>query len=190
MGSQQMMELLLARSDENAKTSQQGMLAMREEMIAKMDANTEATLATQVKMNETKEDIKTMQDNIQENLKKTMEEIMTTNQAKTGATFKELTETIEKTQMELESAELSLDARTRKTKTDAKFKELTETTEKTQMELESAELCLDARTRKLQEDLIGTKHELQARLEGVETRTDWGNTPVAGARSAPSPTFN
>jgi hypothetical protein len=42
----------------------------REEMIARMDTNKKATLATQLKMNETKEDMKTMQENIQENLKK------------------------------------------------------------------------------------------------------------------------
>jgi hypothetical protein len=45
----------------------------REEMIARMDAYTKATLATQLKTNETKEDIKTMKENIQDNLKKTME---------------------------------------------------------------------------------------------------------------------
>jgi hypothetical protein len=43
-------------------------------MIARIDANTKATLATQLKMNETK-DMKTMQENIQENLKKTIEEM-------------------------------------------------------------------------------------------------------------------
>jgi hypothetical protein len=60
-----------------------------------------ATLATQVKMNET------MQENIQENLKKTMEEIMskmdermTATQTKMDGKLKELTETMEKTQME------------------------------------------------------------------------------------------
>jgi hypothetical protein len=65
-------------------------------------------------MNETKEDMKTMQENIQENQTKTMEWMMTMNQAKTDANFKEPTETTEKTQMELQSAEMSLDARTRK----------------------------------------------------------------------------
>jgi hypothetical protein len=75
-------------------------------------------------------------------------------------------------------------------KTDAKFKELTETIEKKQMELQTAEVSLDARTRKLQEDLIETKHELQAWLEAVETRTERGNTPAAGASVAPPPTFN
>jgi mevalonate kinase len=102
------METNQARLDDNAKTSQQGMLAMNE----KMDANTKAT------MNETKKAMKTMQENIQENLKKTMEEMMNTSQAKTDAKFKELTETIEKTQMELQTAEVSLDARTRKLQED------------------------------------------------------------------------
>jgi hypothetical protein len=41
-----------------------GMLAeMREKMETKLDTNTKATLATQVKMNETKEDMKSMQEN-------------------------------------------------------------------------------------------------------------------------------
>jgi uncharacterized membrane-anchored protein YhcB (DUF1043 family) len=55
----------------------------REEIIARLDANTKATLSTQLKMNETKEDMKTMQENIQENLKKSMEIMKTMNQAKT-----------------------------------------------------------------------------------------------------------
>jgi hypothetical protein len=63
--------------------------------------------------------------------------------------------------------------------TDVKFKELTQTIEKTQMELQTAEMYLDARTRRLQADLIETKHELQARLEAVETRTEGGNTQAA-----------
>jgi hypothetical protein len=46
---------------------------MREYILSRMDANTKATLFTQVKMNETKEDMKTMQENIQENQTKTME---------------------------------------------------------------------------------------------------------------------
>jgi hypothetical protein len=80
-----------------------GMLAeMREKMETKLDANTKATLATQVKMNETTEDMKTMQENIQENLKKTMEEIMNTNQAKTDVKLEELGEAIEKTHVERE----------------------------------------------------------------------------------------
>jgi hypothetical protein len=80
MESQQMMELLLdmkARLDENAKTS----LAMNE----KIDTNTKATLAT-------KEDMKTMQEKIQENLKRAMEEILNMNQAKTDRKLKEPTE--------------------------------------------------------------------------------------------------
>jgi hypothetical protein len=84
-----------------------------EEMIARIDANTKATLATQIKMNETKEDMKIMQENIKDNLKKTMEEMMTMNQAKTEGKLKELTETIEKTQMVLQTVELSFDTQAR-----------------------------------------------------------------------------
>jgi hypothetical protein len=42
-----------------------------------------------------------------------MEEMMNMNQAKTDAKFKDLTETIEKTQLELYTAEVSFVARTR-----------------------------------------------------------------------------
>jgi ElaB/YqjD/DUF883 family membrane-anchored ribosome-binding protein len=120
MESQQIMELLLAMNEkmttkEHRKSDREKMKAMqeraeaerisdREEIIARMDANTKAKLATQVKMNETKEAMKTMQENIQENIKKTMEEIlsemeerMTATQGKTDGKLKELTETIEKT---------------------------------------------------------------------------------------------
>jgi hypothetical protein len=55
---------------------------IREKMETKLDANTKATLATQVKMNEAKEHMKTMQENIQEDLQKTMEEMITMNQTK------------------------------------------------------------------------------------------------------------
>jgi hypothetical protein len=58
------------------------------------------------------------------------------------------------------------------------------------MELQTAAVSLNARTRKLQEDLIETKHELQARLEAVETRTKRKNTPAAGASVISPPTFN
>jgi hypothetical protein len=102
MDTQQMMELLLA---------------MREDMKAS-NANTEKMNAT---LNEIKEDRNIDREEIrdgQENLKRTMEEMMTMNQAKTDAKFKEFTETIEKTQIELQTAELSLEARTRKLQAD------------------------------------------------------------------------
>jgi hypothetical protein len=69
MESQQMMEFLLAmrenmlgRLDENAKTSQQGMLAMREERKSDRE--------------EMKQEIRVAQEKVQENLKRTVEEIM------------------------------------------------------------------------------------------------------------------
>jgi hypothetical protein len=68
------------------------------------------------------------------------------------------------------------------------------------MELQTAEVSLHARTRKLQDELTQTfnktcaaieetKHELQARLEAAETRTEPG-TPVAGTSTVQPPTFN
>jgi hypothetical protein len=73
--------------------------------------------------------------------------------------------------------------------------------EKTQMELQTAELSLDVQTRELQEDLTETfnqtcaaieeiKHEFQAQLEVVETRTEQGNAPMVGAGIAQPLTFN
>jgi hypothetical protein len=52
MDTQQMMELLLARLDENAKTSQQIMLAMREEMKAILDENTKTSQEILLSMEE------------------------------------------------------------------------------------------------------------------------------------------
>jgi hypothetical protein len=52
--------------------------------------------ATQLKMNETNEDMNTMHGNIQENLKKTMEEMKTMNQAKTDGKLKELLKQMKK----------------------------------------------------------------------------------------------
>jgi predicted nucleic acid-binding Zn-ribbon protein len=60
-----------------------------------------------------KQEIVQVKKKIQENLNRTMEEIMNMNQAKTDAKFKDLTETIERTQLELYTAKVSFDARTR-----------------------------------------------------------------------------
>jgi hypothetical protein len=51
-------------------------------------------------------------------------------------------------------------------------------------------MSLDARTMKLQEDLIENNHELQARLETVETRIEEENIPAAGSSVAPPLIFN
>jgi hypothetical protein len=114
----------MQRIIEMLATNQAKLEADREEMIARMDANTKATLATQVKMNEIKEDMKTMQkraaverksdreemkqvtraghEQIQENLKRMMEEMMSANQAKRDVKLEELGEAIEKTRVERE----------------------------------------------------------------------------------------
>jgi translation initiation factor 2B subunit (eIF-2B alpha/beta/delta family) len=147
---------MLATNQAKLDADREELKADREEMIARMDANTIAMLATKVKMNEFKEDMKTMQERalverksdieemkqeiragqeqIQENLRRMMEEMTNTNQAKTDAKLKELTETIEKTQMELQTAEVSLDARTRKLQED-----LIETKHELQARLEAVE---------------------------------------------------
>jgi chromosome segregation ATPase len=69
-----------------------------------------------------------------EDLKRMMERMTDVTEAKTDAKFKELTETIEKTQMELQTAEVSLDARTKNLQ-----EELTETKNKLQARLEAVE---------------------------------------------------
>jgi hypothetical protein len=58
------------------------------------------------------------------------------------------------------------------------------------MQLQTAEVSFDGRTRELQKDLIETKHELQARLEAIVTRTQRGNTQAVGSSAAAPPTFN
>jgi hypothetical protein len=61
-------------------------------MMARMDANTKATLGTKEEMRDDREQRK---DEMEEILAK-MEERMTATQANTGGKLKELTETIEK----------------------------------------------------------------------------------------------
>jgi hypothetical protein len=86
-------------------TTLEQMKASQKEMLAKMEAERKSNL---------------------ENLKSMVEKMTNVNQAKTDAKLKELTETIEKRQMELQTAEVSLDSRTRKLHED-----LTETFNKT-----------------------------------------------------------
>jgi hypothetical protein len=102
-----------------------------------------------------------------ENLKRMMGGITNANQAKTNAKLKEITKTIEETQMELQTAEVSLDARTRKLQ-----ENLARTFNKTCSAIEV------------------TKREFQARLEAVEARTERGSTAIAGASAAQPTTFN
>jgi hypothetical protein len=85
MDTQQMMELLLA---------------MREGMKAS-NANTETM--NEMKY-ETKQEIRAGQEKIQENLKRTMEEMMNTNQAKRDVKLEEFSEAIEETHVEREKS--------------------------------------------------------------------------------------
>jgi DNA gyrase/topoisomerase IV subunit A len=156
-------------------------------------------LKAKKKMEQIMETLKTMLANNQE-----MKEKMGTNQAKADKTLKETLAKMEaERKSDLEHLKSMMERMTNvnQAKTDAKLKELTETIEKTQMELQTAEVSLDVRTRKLQEDLTETfnktcaaieetKHELQAQLEAVETRTEGGNTLTASTSTAPPPTFN
>jgi hypothetical protein len=89
MDTQQMTELLLAmreemrqRMDANTKAMNEKINELkkdekidREEMIERMDANTKATLVTQVKMNETKEDLKTIQERAETEIKSDRDEM-------------------------------------------------------------------------------------------------------------------
>jgi hypothetical protein len=70
------------------------------EMLTTNQANTKATL-NEIK-EEMKQEIRTGQEQIQENLKRTMEEMMNTNQAKTDVKLEELSEAIEETHVERE----------------------------------------------------------------------------------------
>jgi hypothetical protein len=94
MDTQQMMELLLdmktslARLEENAITSQQGILAMNE----KMDANIKAMLADEEQRKAEREAWREEMRADREQWKAKMDERMTATQAKTDVKLKELTE--------------------------------------------------------------------------------------------------
>jgi hypothetical protein len=152
-----------AKMDANRKTDDE-MKANRKTVLAEILEKAEA--GREADRENVKEIIEVMNASQKEMLAK-MEGTTSANQAKTDAKLKELAETIEKTQMELQTAEVSLDARTRKLQGD-----LTETLNKTCAATEE------------------TKHELQARLEAVERGTERGNTPTASASTAPPPTIN
>jgi hypothetical protein len=145
-----------AKADANIKTMQEKMddnqakadadRKTYQDMLAKLEANGEAIQERMVaKMNTTLEEMNASQKEMLakmeakrksdlENLKSMMERMTNVKQAKTDAKLRELTETIEKTQMELRKAEMSLDARTRKLQED-----LTETKNKLQARLEAVE---------------------------------------------------
>jgi hypothetical protein len=119
MESQQMMEFLLAmRQEMNDNTK-----AMQEQA----DANTKAM----------REDMKADRERADAENKawqERMETIWQADQEKTDIKLKEFTESVEKTQMELQTAEVSLDVRTRKLQED-----LTETKHELQVRLEAIE---------------------------------------------------
>jgi hypothetical protein len=134
----QVMERMLARIDANTKTMQENQekedantKTVLEKMTGKMDAN-QAKADKTLKETLTKMEAERKSD--LENLKSMIERMTNVNQAKTGAKLKEFTETIEKTQTELQTAEVSLDARARKLEED-----LTETKNKLQARLEAVE---------------------------------------------------
>jgi hypothetical protein len=119
----------------------------RQEMLARMDSG---------------------QEQIQENLKRIIEETMIVNQARTDVQLKDLTERIEKTQRELQSSEVSLCARTTKLQED-----LTKNYNKTCKRIEE------------------TKREFQARWDDTrQTRAEGANTAGSGTCSAQPPTFD
>jgi hypothetical protein len=156
----EMPETMQEEADANRKIDKDEMTKKMEDNQAKADADRKAD----------RENLKGMIEEMnasQKEMLAKMERMTNVNQAKTDAKLKELTETIEKTQMELQTAEMSLDAWTKKVQED-----LRETSNKTCAAIEE------------------TKHELQARLEAVETRAGRGNTPTATASTAPPPIFN
>jgi hypothetical protein len=90
-------EDFLVKMEANKEEIKDDRKSDREEMLARMDTN-----------------MKSGQEQIQENLKRIIEETMTVNQAKTDVQLKELMVRTEKTQMELQSVEESLYVRTEK----------------------------------------------------------------------------
>jgi hypothetical protein len=77
------------------------LLAMNERMDANTKAMNEMKYETKegrkIDREEMKQEIRASHEKIQENLKRTMEEIMNTNQAKTDVKLEELSEAMEKT---------------------------------------------------------------------------------------------
>jgi hypothetical protein len=114
------MKVMQEKEEAERKSDREGMKAMqekaeaeridREEMIARIDANTKTTLATQLKMKEIKVDMKTMQENIQENLKKT-KQMMNMNQA---GRLRSLLRHLKKNRWYYKRSELSFDTQARK----------------------------------------------------------------------------
>jgi hypothetical protein len=138
MDTQQMFECLLA----TMKTNQ-------EDLLVRLEAKTDTTLAT-------------MEEEMQAGIHSIQSELENTNQ-QTQNLRKELTETIEKTQVELQIVEVALDAQAKE------FRE------------EIAAIRADVASAKkhgtfyeIRSQIEATKREPQARLEAVEARAQPG----------------
>jgi hypothetical protein len=154
----------------------------REEIIARMDANIKATLAIQLKKNETEEDMKNHAGKYKRDYKKTMEEVRTMNQAMTDGKLNELIETNEKTQMVLETVEVSLDTQARNLQENLEVIKALLTTDFSMVGIEVKTTRKDAVTQKriLEENTEANTHDFQARLEEVGARNGRRSTPTFG----------
>jgi hypothetical protein len=126
------------------------------------------------------------------NLKKTMEEMKTLNQPKTGGKLNELTETNEITQMVLQMVEVSFDTKARKLQENLEVIKADLTTNLTMVSIEVKTTRKEALTqqRNLEETTDANERDFQARLDVVEARTGRRRTRTVGVSPVQPPTFN
>jgi hypothetical protein len=193
MDTQQMMEILLAMR-EDMKTNQEKADSIHKEMIAKMNQKRmEANRKTGRK--EMKQEIGASQEKMEvaihsirseldETIQHRIENVMTQVNYKTQSLQKELRENLKKTQVKLQTVEVSLDAQARKFQEDLatiksnhlKDYDLTNTTVHTT--IEQTRLAIEA-----------ARCEFRARLEVVEAKAKGGRGPGVYASMAQPPIF-
>jgi hypothetical protein len=167
-------------------------------------------------MKETKVDKKSMQKNIQENLdvcrrvgqksgpctanfsdllcftRESKENDVRNDDHEPSAKLKELTETIGKTQMVLQTVEVSLDTQARKLQENPEVIKADLTTDPNTVGIEVKTIKKEALAQQhtLEDKMEANKRNFQARLGVVEARTGRRRKPTMGVSAFQPPTFN
>jgi hypothetical protein len=117
-----------------------------------------------------------------------MENIMTCINLEKQKLHKELTEKIEKAQVELEAVEVSLETQAKRLKENLEVI----TTDLTMVDSEVKSTRKEAleQQRIMKENIEANMREFQAQLEEVKTNAQRGSTPAVGASTVQPPTFN
>jgi ABC-type Zn2+ transport system substrate-binding protein/surface adhesin len=171
---------MLAKMNADMNSMQEETKANQKELKEEVKANqakTEANRkADQEHMREMLDAImKTMQENAdanQEKLLARLEANIEANQAKTDVNLKELTERIGKTQVELQTVKVSLDAQARELQED-----LATIRSDHLRDYDLTHIKLQAAISESRSEIEATKYEFQSRLEVVETRAERGRGP-------------